>query len=87
MPTARPLTPVPLRDLRKTRPLKVLSEADFAFWQTYGYVVVKEAITPAAARRLLDFAWEFQGLDPDRPETWYEEGEFRSDLERECVPN
>ncbi|MER6018239.1 phytanoyl-CoA dioxygenase family protein [Streptomyces anulatus] len=77
------LTPVPLRDLGKTRPLKVLSEADFAFWQTYGYVVVEDAIDPAAAGRLLDFAWEFQGLDPDRPETWYEEREFRSDLERD----
>jgi hypothetical protein len=77
------LAPVPLRELRKTRPLKVLSEADFAFWQTYGYVVVKEAITRTAAAQLLDFAWEFQGLDPERPETWYEERAFGSDLERD----
>ncbi|MFF2523999.1 phytanoyl-CoA dioxygenase family protein [Streptomyces liangshanensis] len=72
-----------LRDLRKTQKLRVLSEEDFAFWQTYGYIVVKEAIPAVSAKQLLDFAWEFQGLDPERPDTWYEEKEFRSDLERE----
>ncbi|MDI5971543.1 DUF1479 family protein [Streptomyces sp. SL13] len=72
-----------LRDLRKTRPLRVLSPEDFAFWQTYGYVVVKRAIPADAAKRLLDFAWDFQGLDPERPETWYQDREFRSDLDRE----
>ncbi|MER5526213.1 phytanoyl-CoA dioxygenase family protein [Streptomyces sp. NPDC002677] len=77
------LAQTPLRDLQKSRPLRVLSEEDFAFWQTYGYVVVKEAIPASSARRLLDFAWEFQGLDPDRPETWYEDRAYRSDLDRE----
>jgi hypothetical protein len=72
-----------LRDLTKTRPLRVLSEDDFAFWQTYGYVVVKQAIPASAARQLLDFAWDFQGLDPGRPDTWYEDREYRSDLDRE----
>jgi hypothetical protein len=77
------LAQTPLRDLRKTQKLRVLSEEDFTFWQTYGYVVVKQAIPAAAAKNLLDFAWEFQGLDPGRPDTWYEEREFRSDLDRE----
>lgn len=77
------LAPTPLRDIRKSRPLRVLSEEDYAFWQTYGYVVVREAIPAEAAALLLDFAWDFQGLDPDRPETWYEEREFRSDLDRD----
>lgn len=72
-----------LRDLEKRQPLRVLSEEDFALWQTYGYVVVKEAIPASAARRLLDFAWDFQGLDPGRPDTWYEDREFRSDLDRD----
>jgi hypothetical protein len=77
------LARTPLRELRKTRPLRVLSKADFDHWQTYGYVVVPQAIAPAAARRLLDFAWTFQGMDPDRPDTWYPDREFRSDLDRE----
>lgn len=77
------LAQTPLRDLDKSRPLRVLSEEDFAHWQTYGYVIVREAVPAAAARRLLDFSWEYQGLDPDRLETWYHEREFRSELDRE----
>lgn len=77
------LAEVPLRDLRKSQKLRVLSEEDFAFWQTHGYIVVREAIPAAAAQRLLEFAWEFQGLDPDRPDTWYPEQRFRSELDRD----
>ncbi|NGO69579.1 phytanoyl-CoA dioxygenase family protein [Streptomyces boncukensis] len=77
------LAQTPLRDIRKNRPLRVLSETDYAFWKTNGYVVVREAIPAEAARRLLDFTWDFQGLDPDRPDSWYEEREFRSDLDRD----
>jgi Phytanoyl-CoA dioxygenase (PhyH) len=77
------LARTPLRDLQKSLKLRVLSEEDFAFWQTYGYVVVPEAIPASAAAELLDFTWEFQGLDRGRPETWYEEREWRSDLDRE----
>lgn len=77
------LAQTPLKDIRKSRPLRVLSESDFEFWRTYGYVVVPGAISAVAAQRLLDFTWEFQGLDPDRPETWYPEREYRSDLDRD----
>ncbi|QDQ15060.1 phytanoyl-CoA dioxygenase family protein [Streptomyces spectabilis] len=77
------LAQTPLKDIRKSRPLRVLSQEQYAFWQTYGYVVVEEAIPADAARRLLDFTWEFQGLDRDRPESWYEEREFRTDLDRD----
>jgi hypothetical protein len=55
------LAQTPLRDLQKTAEARVLSEEDFAFWQTYGYVVVKQAIPAPAPGRLLDFAWDFQG--------------------------
>ena len=37
----------------------------------------------ARARQLLDFTWDFQGLDRDRPDTWYPEREYRSDLDRD----
>ncbi|GAA4609610.1 hypothetical protein BJY16_007414 [Actinoplanes octamycinicus] len=77
------LAETPLRDVPKKQKLRVLSEADYAFWQTYGYVVVPEAVPAAHARRLLDFAWRFQGLDPDRPQTWYPDREFSSELERD----
>ena len=77
------LTQAQMKDIRKSLPLRVLSESDFASWQRYGYVVVREAIPAQAARRILDFAWEFQGLDPDRPDSWYPQREFRSDLDRD----
>ncbi|MFG2746725.1 MULTISPECIES: phytanoyl-CoA dioxygenase family protein [unclassified Streptomyces] len=91
-PTRRPyfsadgetyLAQTQLREIEKSQPLRVLSERDLAFWQTYGYVVVRNAVSPGEAKSLYEFAWEFQGLDPDRPETWYEEREFRSDLDRD----
>ncbi|TCO47355.1 phytanoyl-CoA dioxygenase family protein [Actinocrispum wychmicini] len=77
------LAETPLRDLRKTLPLRVLSEEDFTHWQTYGHVVVREAVPAATARRLLDFSWEFQGMDPTRPDTWYPDRIHRSDLDRD----
>jgi Phytanoyl-CoA dioxygenase (PhyH) len=77
------LAEVPLRDLHKSQKLRVLSEEELELWQTYGYAVVREAVPASAARRLLEFAWDFQGLDPDRPETWYPEREPRSDLDRD----
>ena len=77
------LAQFPLRDLTKSLPLRVLTPEDFAFWQTYGYVVVSEAITSAAAAALLEFAWDFQGLDPHDHESWYAERPYRSDLDRD----
>jgi hypothetical protein len=77
------LAEFPLRDLAKSLPLRVLTPQEFVFWQTYGYIVVPAAITSAAAAALLDFAWEFQGLDPEDPESWYAERPYRSDLDRE----
>ena len=72
-----------LTDIEKSEPLRVLSESEYEFWQTYGYIVVKEAISPAAAKLLFDFTCEFQGLDPAKPDGWYDEREFRSELDRE----
>ncbi|MER5864807.1 phytanoyl-CoA dioxygenase family protein [Kitasatospora sp. NPDC002040] len=74
-----------LRELTKSRPLRVLSEEDFAHWQTYGYVIVRRAIPAETAQRLLDFTWDFQGLDPDRPESWYEDRPLRSELDQQLL--
>jgi hypothetical protein len=77
------LARTPLRDLTKSLPLRVLSDEDFQHWQTYGYVVVKQAISRSAAAALLRFTWDFQGMDPERPQTWYPERPYRSDLDRD----
>ena len=68
------LTPAVLREplhrLHKKLPLRVLSPADFAHWQTYGFVVVKQAVPPAQVETLKKLLWEFQEMDPNDPSTW-----------------
>jgi ectoine hydroxylase-related dioxygenase (phytanoyl-CoA dioxygenase family) len=71
-----------LRDIQKTLPLRVLSEEDFKHWQTYGYVVVQQAVPAENVKRLVDFLWEFQEMDPGNPETW-SGGQLRSHAMKE----
>jgi len=59
-----------LRDIRKTLPLRVLTASDFYHWQTYGYVIVKHAVSAGQVQRTADFLWEFQELDPQAPASW-----------------
>ena len=61
----------PLRSIRKRLPLRVLSPADFASWQTYGFVVVKQAVPSANVEALKKLLWEFQEMDPNDTSTWY----------------
>ena len=45
----------PLRSIRKKMPLRVLSQDDFAHWQSYGFVIVRQAIPAASVEgRFLD---------------------------------
>ena len=60
----------PLREIRKTLPLRVLSQADFDHWQSYGFVVIRQAVPQENVDRLVKFLWDFQEMDPDRQETW-----------------
>ena len=62
---------VPLKDLVKTIPLRVLSRADWHHWTTKGYVIVKDAVPPENLSRLVELLWEFQEMDPADSETWY----------------
>jgi ectoine hydroxylase-related dioxygenase (phytanoyl-CoA dioxygenase family) len=59
-----------LRDIQKTLPLRVLSAEDFRHWQTYGFVVVRDAVPAANVDRLVKLLWEFQEMDPNKQETW-----------------
>lgn len=60
-----------LNDRSNGKPLKVLSEADWEFWVTNGYVVIKNAISREQAKKTADFLWEFEEKDPKDPDTWY----------------
>ncbi len=64
---------VQLKEIQKTQPLRVLSEEDWKFWQTYGYVVIQQAIPQEYVQRTIDFLWEFQEMDPNDPSTWYKD--------------
>jgi hypothetical protein len=60
-----------LKDIQKTLPLRVLSEADWQHWITRGYVIVRQAVPMANVERLVDLLWQFDEKDPANSETWY----------------
>lgn len=61
---------VQLKDIQKTKPLRVLSEADWAHWVTKGYVIVKNAVPQENLDRLIDLLWVFDEKRPDDPASW-----------------
>lgn len=60
-----------LNDRSNGAPLRILTEADWDFWITNGYIVIKGAVPKSQARATADFLWEFEEKDPTNPETWY----------------
>lgn len=60
-----------LNDRSNGRPLRVLSEDDWQFWQHNGYVVIKQAVSREQAQATADFLWEFEEKSPHNPNTWY----------------
>ncbi len=60
-----------LNDRSNEKPLRVLSEADWQFWITNGYVVIKNAVPKEQVKATAEFIWEFEEKDPNNPETWY----------------
>ena len=69
-PTATHLA-TPLKDIRKTLPLRVLSPEDWRHWTTTGYVIVKQAVPQENVDRLVDLLWQFDEKDPNDPSTWF----------------
>lgn len=69
-PTTRTVT-TQLKDIRKTLPLRVLSEEDWRHWITRGYVIVRQAVPAANVERLVRLLWDFDEKDPKDPSTWY----------------
>lgn len=69
-PTTQKVT-TQLKDIEKTLPLRVLSEADFRHWQERGYVIVRNAVDADHVERLKALLWQFEEKDPNDPSTWY----------------
>lgn len=62
---------VKLNDRSNGKPLRLLSEDDWQFWITNGYIVIKDAVPKEQVKKLADFLWEFEEKDSADPETWY----------------
>jgi len=60
-----------LNDRSNGEPLRILTEEDWNFWTTNGYVVIKGAVPKQQAHRLADYLWEYEAKDPNDPNTWY----------------
>ncbi|HAA77172.1 TPA: phytanoyl-CoA dioxygenase [Candidatus Latescibacteria bacterium] len=54
-------------------PGSVISEADWAFWQENGYLVIREVVPPELLSGVMDAVWTFLGMNRDDPEDWYRE--------------
>ncbi|HLY68761.1 MAG TPA: phytanoyl-CoA dioxygenase family protein [Puia sp.] len=62
---------VKFNDRSDGKPLRVLSEDDWKFWNENGYIVIKSAVSREQAQAAADFIWEFEEKSPDDAETWY----------------
>lgn len=60
-----------LRRVLGDKPLRVLSQEDWEFWLTNGYVVIKNAVPKAQVQATADFLWEFEEKKPTDKATWY----------------
>lgn len=70
-PSTTTSSKVKLNDRSNGKPLRILSEEDWAFWILNGYVVVKNAVSREQALRTADFLWGFEEKDKNDPSTWY----------------
>jgi hypothetical protein len=59
-----------LSKIKKTLPLRVLSDADFRHWQKRGYVIVRNAVPQDNVERLKALLWAFEEKDPNDRSTW-----------------
>ena len=50
---------IQFKEIEKTLPLRVLSEADWQYWIKKGYIVVKNAVDTVNCQRIESAVWEF----------------------------
>lgn len=66
------------RDTRSSTE-EVLTSDDLAFWDEHGYVVLHDAVPFDACRAAERVIWDFIGMNPDEPDSWYS-GEFEQGI-------
>ena len=62
---------IQLREIHKTRPLRVLTESDWENWITRGFVVLRGIVPQSMCEAVVDMLWQFQEMDPADSSTWY----------------
>ena len=70
-PTMATSSKIKLNDRSNGKPLRVLSDEDWAFWKHNGYIVIKNAVPREQASVTASFLWEFEEKDASNPDTWY----------------
>lgn len=50
---------------------EVFSAEDLAFFATNGYIVLPQAISEEDSKATQQIIWDFLGMQPDNPESWY----------------
>ncbi|WP_337040998.1 phytanoyl-CoA dioxygenase family protein [Emticicia sp. 17c] len=70
-PSTATSSTIKLNDRSNSKPLRVLSEEDWNFWITNGYIIIKNAVPREQALATAKFIWEFEEKEADKPETWY----------------
>lgn len=70
-PSTATTSTISLNDRSNGKPLRVLSEEDWQFWITNGYVIIKNAVSAEAAQKTASFLWEFEEKSPTDSATWY----------------
>jgi hypothetical protein len=60
-----------LNDRCNGEPLRLLSEKDWDFWITNGYVIIKNAVPKEQVKKLAAYLWEYEEKDPQDIDTWY----------------
>lgn len=56
--------------------LPVLEAEDFAHWEEHGYLVIPGAVPRNVCRAAEQAVWKFVRADPERPASWYDNGNF-----------
>jgi ectoine hydroxylase-related dioxygenase (phytanoyl-CoA dioxygenase family) len=51
----------------------VLTADDLQFWDENGYVIIHDAISPAACMQTEALIWQHLGIDKNDPSTWYQQ--------------
>ena len=70
-PSTAKSSKIKLNKREDNTPLRLLTEEDWAFWITNGYVIIKNAVPKEQLKATVDYLWEFEEKDPKDSSTWY----------------